>query len=64
MWKVLCCRAGAAREFDKRMEHITTEWCCRQEEEAKKYGMQDRIKEKLRMTSMPFSEQQGLDASC
>ncbi|GAB4815828.1 hypothetical protein N2152v2_002874 [Parachlorella kessleri] len=56
--------AGAAREFDKRMDHITTEWCCRHEEEAKKYGLQDRIREKLHMTSRPFSERVGLDASC
>jgi hypothetical protein len=46
------------------MEHITTDWCCRREEEAKKYGLQDRIREQLRMTTAPFSSLPGLDPSC
>lgn len=56
--------AGAAAEFDKRMDRITTFWCCRQEQEARERGLQDRIAEQLYMTPHKYSQQQGLDASC
>ncbi len=61
-----CMAAGAAREFDKRMQHITTEWCCRREEEAKEFDPPLPINVPLAMApdSSKLSAQPGLDSSC
>ncbi|KAI3429328.1 hypothetical protein D9Q98_005423 [Chlorella vulgaris] len=43
--------AAAAQAFDQRMEWMTTDFCCRREEEAPRYHKTDAIVVKLNMTS-------------
>ncbi len=52
---------GAAKRFDRRMEHITTYWCCRWREEA--LVLKKPEKEELRINST-YGVQTDLDAWC